>query len=218
MDLLSKLFGHADKVKIMRLFILNPELVLAAGEVSQRSKVPLAAARREATGLEHLGLLKSRTTISPLSLPAEVKLTKVKVAARRQKGWQLDLTFPFITQLRSILRTDLISQRRNFSRRFNAAGKIKFLAISGIFLDLADSRVDLVIVGDHLKKRILEKEIQTLEAEIGKELVYAIFETSDFEYRLNACDKFVRDILDYPHERIIDRLSTSSILKPLPVV
>jgi len=46
---------------------------------------------------------------------------------------------------------------------------------------------------------------EKLEAEIGKELVYAVFSSKDFSYRLGMYDRFVHDILDYPHEKILNR-------------
>ena len=54
-----------------------------------------------------------------------------------------------------------------------------------------------------------------MEAEIGSELVYAIFDTKEFTYRLNMYDKLVRDILDFPHEVIFQakELSTQALKK-----
>jgi hypothetical protein len=46
-----------------------------------------------------------------------------------------------------------------------------------------------------------------MEAEIGKELVFASFETADFHYRLGMYDKLIRDILDYPHQKLLDKLN-----------
>jgi len=62
-------------------------------------------------------------------------------------------------------------------------------------------------VGDKLKRGAVDRVIKTMEAEVGRELVYAVFDTADFLYRLNAYDKFIRDVLDYPHEKIIDKLN-----------
>ena len=35
---------------------------------------------------------------------------------------------------------------------------------------------------------------------------YAAFGTEDFAYRFGMYDKFIRDIVDYPHERLIDKI------------
>jgi hypothetical protein len=67
-------------------------------------------------------------------------------------------------------------------------------------------RADLLIVGNNLKRNVIDRVIKNLEAEIGRELAYAVMETGDFNYRLAACDKFIRDVLDYPHSVIIDKI------------
>ena len=56
----------------------------------------------------------------------------------------------------------------------------------------------------HLDK--IETVIRVIESEIGKEIAYSAFETTDFEYRIGIHDRLVRDILDYPHITLIDRM------------
>jgi predicted nucleotidyltransferase len=87
--------------------------------------------------------------------------------------------------------------------------------ISGVFIKSKESRVDLLIVGDKMKKSKVEEEIRKLEAEIGTELIYALFDTKEFSYRLNMYDKLVRDILDFPHEVVFQakELSTQALKK-----
>ena len=69
-----------------------------------------------------------------------------------------------------------------------------------------ESRADILIVGDHIKKSSLDNTIKKLESEIGKELRYVCFSIEDFKYRLSMFDKLIRDILDYPHKKILNRL------------
>ena len=45
-----------------------------------------------------------------------------------------------------------------------------------------------------------------MESEIGKELRYAFFDTQEFKYRMSIYDKLVRDILDYPHTVLVDKM------------
>ena len=87
--------------------------------------------------------------------------------------------------------------------------------VSGVFIKNDDSRVDLLIVWDKLKMAGIEKGVRRLEAEIGAELTYAIFDTKEFIYRLNMYDKLVLDILDYPHEVLLQvkELSTQALKK-----
>ncbi len=83
---------------------------------------------------------------------------------------------------------------------------MKLVIISGIFIQNPESRIDLLVVGDHLKKGVIDSAIKTIESEIGSEIRYAVFETADFMYRYGLYDKLVRDILDFPHEKISNKL------------
>ena len=49
--------------------------------------------------------------------------------------------------------------------------------------------------------------MSSIEAELGKELRYAAFETLDFQYRLGIYDKLIRDILDSQHQKILNKLA-----------
>ena len=84
--------------------------------------------------------------------------------------------------------------------------KIKLFIVAGVFTQNWDSRVDLLLVGDDLNLAKIESVIKTIESEIGKEISYSAFETQDFEYRFGIHDRLVRDILDYPHVTLLDRL------------
>ena len=77
---------------------------------------------------------------------------------------------------------------------------------AGVFIQNWDSRVDLLIVGEELNLHKIESIIRNIESDIGKEISYSAFETQDFEYRMGIHDRLVRDILDYPHVTLLDRL------------
>jgi len=80
------------------------------------------------------------------------------------------------------------------------------LIIAGALIGDEHGRADLVLVGDNLRRPLVEQAIKGLEADLGRELVYALLETRDFNYRLSASDKFIRDLLEYPHERLVNKL------------
>jgi hypothetical protein len=97
-------------------------------------------------------------------------------------------------------------RRDEIANKFKHVGSIKLLVISGIFTQDKETRVDLLIVGDNLRKSSIESALHAVEAEVGKEISYAYFDTQEFLYRLDICDKFARDVIDYPHEKIINKL------------
>lgn len=204
MEILERLFGSAAKVKVIKLFLFNPEAAYDTMQVSEKAQVSIGAARAEISNLERIGFLKSK------SFTKEVKRMKdrdVDIVRKRTNGWTLDTKFPYIDALETFLSTINPFKHRDIIDKISRAGKIQLLIISGIFIKDPDSRVDLLVVGDSLRAGMLDNIIKSIEAEMGHEIRYAVFETREFTYRLGMFDKLIRDILDYPHEKIINRLN-----------
>jgi len=76
-----------------------------------------------------------------------------------------------------------------------------------VFIQDPDGRVDILVVGDSMKDSRLKAAIRDLESHMGHELRYAAFSTDDFTYRLGAYDRLIRDVLDYPHQIVVDKLN-----------
>lgn len=203
MDILAKLFGSPSRVKLMRLFLMNPEDVFDMPEISKRSKVASAMLRKEIKLLCEIGLIKQRTVVKmiPKRGGKDGALDKKKV-----NGYGLDPSFPYLSALRSLV-TEIAIGKEDVAARFRNCGQMKLIIVSGIFLDEADSRLDILLVGDKLKKPIIEGVLRRLEAELGKELTYGILESAEFDYRYGIYDKFIRDVLDYPHLVVLNKLN-----------
>ena len=121
-------------------------------------------------------------------------------------GYVLNAKFPYLDPLKNLLTITSLSADESLAKRFAGVGKVKLVAVAGVFIQNWDSRVDLLIVGEELNLVKIENIIKGIESEIGKEIAYSAFETQDFEYRMGIHDRLVRDILDYPHVALLDRL------------
>ena len=187
MEILGKIFGSPARVKIMRLFLLNSENGFTNKDVAKKSRVNSSIARRE------LNLLSS-----------------VKFIKKNRKNWFFNPCFKYATEIKKLLAGSDGLDKKVILNNFNKAGKIKLLLVSGVFIKDKDSRVDLLIVGDKMKRGKVEEGIRKLEAEIGVELTYALFDTKEFFYRLNMYDKLIRDILDFPHEIVLQAKELST--------
>jgi len=197
MEILGKIFGNEARVKIMRLFLLNRGNGFTSKEVVKRSRVNQISARRELKLLSSINFIKKRSAVS-----AE---------------WFFNSSFKYGGEFEDILvRSDSLNKEKILDN-FKKVGRVKLIIISGVFIKNNDSRVDLLVVGDKMKRGKIEEGIRKLEAEIGAELVYAIFDTKEFLYRLNMYDKLVRDIIDYPHEVLLQAKELSHTLTPKSV-
>jgi hypothetical protein len=200
METLAKLFGGQSRIKIMRLFLLNSENLFEIEEIISRSRVTKANTRKELNGLLAMGFIKQKTVTREGSRGAKKKIPV----------WGLNPDFQYIEYVRGLLVDPNLLMQEDLPHRFKPVGKIKLMIVAGVFIGDEKSRVDILIVADKVKKNPLQQVIKGLEAEIGKELDYVIFDTEEFKYRLDMYDKLVCDIIDLPHQKLIDsgQLST----------
>lgn len=203
MDILGKLFGSEYKVKAMRLFLFNPDTPFSVGMVADRIKSGLFTARQELLNLKQMKLIRPKSFMSRV---AKRKSGKTEVLRRKTSGFILNASFSYLQELQRLLLDTSLLKGDEIVRKLSSSGRLKLVIIAGLFVQDAESRLDILVVGDHLKKSIIEHKMKMMEAEIGKELRYAAFETSEFNYRLGLYDKLVRDVLDYPHTVVMDRL------------
>lgn len=203
METLSKLFGSAVKVKVLKLFLFNADTPFDLHQISDRIKENSSKTRREISVLEKIKILKKRTFFKQITKKVRGKKEHRKV---KTSGWVLNENFEYLIPLQTFMVTMNHLGPKDIVRKFSKAGNVKLIIISGVFIQEPESRVDILIVGDQMKKGLLESMIKNIEAEMGKEICYAIFETPDFQYRLGLYDKLVRDIMDSPHEKILNKL------------
>ena len=197
MEILEKLFGSRERVKLMRLFLFNPDTIFSFSEVSARSATFLGRARKELAIFLKVGLVKRR------------HLRGEGNKKGNKSGFILDQNFSYLKPVRNLLiQQILVSDAEIIRRMAKSMNKIKLIIEAGVFIQDLDSRVDFLVVGDGIKHNAVDRAIRNLESEIGKEIVYAVFETADFKYRLGMYDKLIRDILVFPHRKVLDMLET----------
>lgn len=207
--ILGKLLGGVARVKVMRLFLLNGVQGFELADIAERCRISVSVARGIVSGLTSVELVRRKT----FSKEIANKRTG-KIRHRRVQGWVLNPEFPYIPELRQLLVEGDFFRHEDIAKRFRPAGRIHLLVLSGIFMQHAGNRLDILVVGDNLRRAAIQKTIAVLESELGRELSYAIFDTKDFNYRVSMYDKLIRDVFDYPHERLIASKDFASFVMP----
>lgn len=203
MDVLAKLFGNPARVKMLKLFLFNEGESFQNTDIAQRARVSAQNVRTETLMMEKIGLVKRRIFYIEAS---RGKGRKRKAVKKKVRGWTLNSTFTYLQALRSFFLTASPAHDNSIVRRLNRTGKYKLIIIAGVFIQDWDSRIDLLVVGDAINQSKLESVVRDLEADIGRELRFASFSTKDFTYRMNIYDRLIRDVLDYPHQVVLNRL------------
>jgi len=187
MDPLAKLFGSPARLKLLRLFIFNDDVQLTLAEAATRTRVPKDTARKEINALVMAGVLKKKTGKAPLLFSANKK-------------------FAYFDPLSIFLRDTTSVSDGGIVSALKKAGSLRLVVLTGLFTNVLESKIDILVVGDKLEDRPLESAIHMLEAELGRELRYAAFTTMDFRYRVGVYDRLIRDVMDYPHRAILDKI------------
>jgi len=142
MEVLSKLFSSTALVKILRLFLNNPETVFESKELASRCRLSPTSVRREIALLKNIDFIKQKafTAVSEKS---------GRRRQRKAEGYQLNPKFVLSDALRTLLFNADPYSNDEIVRKFKNAGRVKFLIVSGVFVRQADrtSRLDLLLVG-----------------------------------------------------------------------
>jgi biotin operon repressor len=194
-QILEQLFDSPIKVKLLKLFLRNPDRYFSLPEIAKKTQGRKAMVEKQVRGLASIGFLRSK---------------KVKSSRKKQiaggRYFAADQNFDFYGELESLVLKSSPTSKDKMLKKILRLGRIKMALIGGIFLNTDNSRVDLFLVGDDVSAKKLRNFLAEMESEVGREIEYAAMDTKEFDYRFHMFDGFVRDILEKPHEKLINKI------------
>lgn len=171
--MLKNLFTSNTRIKLLTLFLLNPEEEFFIRELTRKLDEQINSIRRELDNLKRIGLLKS----------------KMK---NRKKYYHINKKFFLFNELKSII-VKALSSKDTVSKRIAECGNVDFLVLSGVFVE-KDSSVDLLLVGDIDRAKL--EEYLNYELDTKRAVRFSILTRDDFLYRLKCKDQFLSDIIN----------------------
>ena len=202
-QLLEHLFESISKVRLLRLFIQNPETNYSLQDIFERTLLKPRAIKKEITKFLKIGFIKPKIVRTK-----ELRIDKKRPKIKQTLTYQLRPDFLLLEELRALIIKSQVTSRKRLLRSIKRLGKVKLAVISGIFMNSDRARTDLLIVGDDVSKKKLQNFLIQIESEIGKTIKYTLMDTDEYRYRINMFDRFLRDIMEYPHEKLINKYST----------
>ena len=209
--ILQTLFESLAKIRLLRLFLQNSERDFTLQEIEQLTQIKRGSFFRDLHKLIKSGLVKEK-----LGTAREEKKDDSLILKKHKQGhikpkkiifYSVNPEFPVFSELYNLIIKSSTASRKKLLINIKRLGKIRLAVLTGIFLNDETSRLDLMIVGDDIKKRSLEKFLAITESELGKTLRYTVMDTEEFRYRMNMYDRFLRDVLEKNHEKLINKLS-----------
>ena len=202
-DPLAILFGNQARVKLLRFFLFNPTQEFSFDDISRRAKLVRRTARTEINALERADVIRKKM----IYVPHKTKDIKV-----RALGYALNTKFSQLASLQTFLFETAPINGETVLKHLKNVGPIDFIALTGIFTREFDRRLDLLIAMKKLNEGKIEVAVRALEAEIGIEIRFATFTSADLLYRVGMHDKLTRDVFDYPHQILVDKIGIKNEL------
>jgi hypothetical protein len=204
-DPLAILFGSPARVKLLRFFLFNPSKEFTFDDMCRRARLVRRTARVEISALEKAGVITRRS----LSVPIPGKAKKMKAL-----GFALNKNFQQLQSLQTFLFETAPINGKELIAHLRKAGPLDFVAVAGVFVREFEQRLDVILAMKKLSQSKIETAIRSLEAEIGIEIRYAALTSEDLRYRVGMYDKLTRDVFDYKHQILIDRIGIRDELHP----
>jgi predicted transcriptional regulator len=195
-QILEQLFDSPLKVRIFKLFLRNPNDIFRVSDVANKTQFKQSSVKREVKKLENIGFLNKK------------RIRSKKKGGGREPGvyYFVNANFDFYSELRNLVLKSSPASIENIFKYIKRLGRVKLAILAGVFVSDENSRLDVFLVGDAIAARRLNNFLRNLEAEVGKAIDYSVMTTDDFNYRFSMFDRFILDILEKPHKKLINKL------------
>lgn len=210
-QILEKLFESVPKARVLRLLTQNQTKNFSLEEISKSTQLKTPACRKEIEKFVKLGLvqekkyfLKEKT--KKITTRGRKKKIKEPIRKIQIKVFAINQNFEIFTELKNMISRASFASNDRLLQQIKKLGRVKLAVVAGVFLDQENSRTDILVVGDDITQRKMENFLTQVESDTGRSLQYTLMETDEFKYRLGMYDRFLRDILEYPHKKLINKL------------
>lgn len=169
------------------MFLLNEDAFFSMSDIAKRTKIKT---------------VRSKGLIS--------QLTNAKfISERKRKGkkfFTVNKRFPFFYELKRLVVKSNVHPQCESLNRIKKLGNVKLAVVTGVFINEPKTRTDLLVVGDTISKAKMKHLLEDLEAEMGREVDYSLMDLTEFKYRANMFDKFIMEIMESPHEIVVNKI------------
>ena len=187
--MIDSLFGSKTRVKLLYLFLNNPEKSFYVREITRMIDEQINSVRRELANMVSVGIVKQDAIDNKLY-------------------YSVNEDYPYVKPLMV-----MFSDKNNDDKKPASASwedsikRIRGLkiAITAGKLDIGSiASVDLLLVGDDLSAVAVKNLVKRIEKAKKSEINYAVMTYDDFYYRLSVKDRFIMDIIRNKHSVLVD--------------
>lgn len=198
---LEQIFGSRIRVRLLKLFLGHPEQKFYVREITRLTRSHIHSVRRELANLSRVGLIHAHDE--------DGKDSKRKIFRGLQRRfYSVNTACVIFDEIRSLLIKGQLLLQEELARQLEQTGSIKYLALTGFFVDLQGFPTDLLIVGRVNKKKCARLMVD-FEGEFGRSINYTVLAMPEFIQRKEMTDRFLYQFFENKKVVLIDKLPIS---------
>src|SRR6266550_1439162 len=182
--MIDALFGSKTRVKLLHLFLNNPNRAFYVREITRKIDEQINSVRRELANMLSIGIIKSDSSNNRLYYEINQEYAHYEPLKAIFGDGHL--------KSEAAASTEVVS---DWSTRLKPLGDVRVALLSGSLVRGSGTDVDVLLAGN-INKTQSKRFIKELEDEEGHSLNYTIMPYEDFYYRLSIKDRFITSIIN----------------------
>lgn len=190
---INALFGSKTRVKLMHLFLNNPDKAFYVREITRLIDEQINSVRRELANMMSVGVITSETEDNKLYYRADKK-------------------YEFFDAFRAIFAPveptgravrSVSTSEGGWREEVRTLKGLRVALAGGILVEGSASAVDLLLVGNPSPLKVKET-VAAVESSEGRAINYTVMTYDEFYYRLSVRDRFIMELFAGKFETIVD--------------
>ena len=189
--MIDSLFGSKTRVKLLHLFLNNPEKSFYVREITRMIDEQINSVRRELANMVSVGIVQQDAIDNKLY-------------------YSVNEDYPYIKPLAAIFSDKNteggmgVASSVSWKDSLGRMRGLRLAIISGKLVVGSSSAVDLLLVGDGMSAVTIKNLVKKIEKDRKIEINYAVMSYDDFYYRMSVKDRFIMDIIRNKHSVLVD--------------
>lgn len=212
--MVEQLFGSKTRVKLLRLFVNNPNRSFYVREITRKIDEQINSVRRELANLVSIGIIKSESQNNKLYYevnqkskfyePMQGLFATKKTLEEAEAESKTPATTTKATKTKQKKTTRVAgNDGTNLVERIQKLGSVQLAILTGSFTRDTSVPVDILLVGSITKAKA-SRFISELEKEENRELTYVVLKRDEFDYRNDVNDRFLAKVMHSKKTVLVD--------------
>jgi hypothetical protein len=181
--MIDALFGSKTRVKLLHLFLNNPNRAFYVREITRKIEEQINSVRRELANMLSIGIIQSDSSNNRLY-------------------YEVNQNYVHYEPLRAIFADSASTSEAaspaavsDWAKRLKPLGDVRVALLSGSLVRGSQSDLDILLAGN-INKTQLKRFIKEMEEEESRQLNYTVMPYEEFYYRLSVKDRFIINIIN----------------------